>query len=58
MDTLNLNKQNELGFPDWQNPIRFVSELYTPEVLGKPQRGATTKVEENSSELETLRSQK
>ena len=55
---MNLNKTNDLGFPDWQNPIRYVSELYKPDVLGKPQPGATQKVEESNSDQDTLRSQK
>ena len=47
---MNLNSNDDLGFPDWKNPIRFIPELYEKDFLGRPQIGATQKVEENKDE--------
>ena len=45
---MNLNSNDDLGFPDWKNPIRFIPELYEKDFLGRPK--VTQKVEETKNE--------
>ena len=53
-----MNGNDDLGFPDWKNPIRFIPELYQPDFIGRPQFGATQKVEETKNEPTVLSSLK
>ena len=53
---MNLNSNDDLGFPDWKNPIRFIPELYEKDFLGRPQ--GTQKVEETKDETAVLTSLK